>query len=379
MASRGESKKRPRDSPAMKDRFWYLMHQCSSQEVLVTATNTQGDKVTGKLHTIVKGGIKLRDCSEASQEVTTLEGFKSLEFTLEDTADKTQRFKSDSEIVKARAPGRRELQKYTPDTPITHILGENSSASKFDQFETNMQLFGVQATFDEGLYTTPLVRPEDLTPEQVKHTESVIKAIERNERKDDAGGEMEEEEKFAAVKGTGRFKPLEKQRVATPVEEHAAEKAGDSKEYRKLRGDLMQCKRLDHDMAFIEALQLEVAPFHNDVVAGDLEKFKRQKQQEQGGSLKQELHEFKQEFERRSSILELSKAITPLESQQELDDYCPASLLDLYLDSLTEIEHTSPHWPEPAVTSPFSAPLRQPESLSLNPDAPEFEFPLLAS
>ena len=355
----------------MKDRFWYLMHQCSSQEAVVTATNTQGDKVTGKLHTIVKGGIKLRDCSEASQEVTTLEGFKSLEFTLEDTADKTQRFKSDSEIVKARAPGRRELQKYAPDTPITHVLGENSSASKFDQFETNMKLFGVQATFDEGLYTTPLVRPEDLTPEQVKHTELVIKAIERNERKDDAGGEMEEEEKFAAVKGTGRFKP----RVVE--EEHAGEKAGDSKEYRKLRGDLMQCKKLDHDMASIEALQLEVAPFHNDAVASDLEKFKRQKQQV--GSLKQGLHDFKQEFERRSSFLELAKATAPLESQQELDDSCPASLLDLYLDSLTEIEHTSPHWPEPAVTSPFSAPLRQPESLSLNPDAPEFEFPLLAS
>jgi len=380
MASQGEVRKRLRDSPALKDRLWYLVHQCSSQDTEVTATNAQGEKVTGKLYALAKGAVKL----QSAQDLTTLEGFRSLQFTLEDTLGHSQPFKSDAEIGKARAPGRRELHKYAPDTPLTHVLEDHQTTEKFDQFETNQKLFGVQATFDEGLYTTPLVRPEELTPDQVRRIEKVIKAIERSAGADDTGGDLEEEERFAAVKGTGRFsKPLERQRAAIGIDTKAGgqveEKTlspGDSKEYRKLRGNLINCKRLDHDHAVIEALQLEVAPFHNDEVADDLARFKRQKQQEQGVHLKQDLHEFKQEFEHRSSLLDLSKPHMPVEF---LEDYCPASLLDLYLDSVTATEHTNPHWPEPAVLSPLSAPVKPPELPSLNPDAPVFEFTLLAS
>lgn len=375
MAFRGEPRKRPRDS--MKDRFWYLVHQCCQQGALVTATTAEGERVTGKLQTIAKGAVQLQNSQGASQDITTLEAFQTLEFTLE---DKAQKFKSDAEIVKARAPGRRELQKYSPDTPIVHTLEDHQPTGKFDQFETNLKLFGVQATFDEAQYTTPVVRPDELTVDQIKRTEQVIRALEKTQREDDTGGELEEEERFAAVKGTGRFKPT--QRVATEintkVERGTAEKAvspADPKGYRKMREDLLKHKKLDQEHASLEALQLELTPFHNEEIADDLEKFKRQKLREQASSVKQELHEFKQEFERRSasrksSILELSKARKSLD---EIEEECPASLLDLYLDSLTETEPSSPHWPQPAASSP--TPSKPPEP-TLNPDAPEFEFSL---
>lgn len=388
MAFRGESRKRQPYSTVMKDRFWYLVHQCSQQGALVTATTAQGERITGKLHTIVKGGVKLQDSLDTRQELTTIEGFKSLEFTLEESPSKNQRFKSDAEIVKAKAPGRRELQKYSPDTPITHTLEEHQPTGKYDQFETNMKLFGVQATFDEGQYTTPVVRPEELTPDQRMRAEQLYRDIGRGEKTDDAGGEMEEEERFAAVVGTGRCQPAEKKQIATEintkVERCAAEKVAspaDQKVYRKLRDDLVKYKRLDQGMASIEALQLEVTAFHNDEIADDLEKFKRQKQREQGSNVKQELHEFKEEFDRRSasrksSILELSKPRKSAEYLDEIEEDCPASLLDLYLDSLTLAEPTSPHWPEPTVSSPLSTPSKDPGLPSLNPDAPEFEFSL---
>lgn len=363
--------KRLQDSPALKDRLWYLVHQCSSQDTVVTAMNAQGEKVSGKLYSLAKGAVKLLN----SQDLTTLEGFQSLEFTLEDTLGQNQqRFKSDGEIGKAKAPGRRELQKYAPDTPLTHVLEEHQAAEKFDQFETNKKLFGVQATFDEGLYTTPLVRPEELTSDQIKRTEKLIKAIERNAEADDTGEDLEEEERFAAVKGTGRFNQSVERREGNDTKVGGQTEAlspGTSKEYRKLRGDLMKCKQLDS--VGREALQLEVTPFRSDAVAEDLERFKRQKQQEQGVHLEEELQEFKQEYERRNSLFELSKALSPVDI---LEDYYPASLLDLYLDSLSATEHTSSHWPEPAVLSPLSAPVKPQE---LNPDAPVFEFTLLAS
>jgi len=381
MAFRGEPRKRPRDDfLTMKDRFWYLVHQCSQQGALVTATTAQGERVTGKLQTLAKGAVQLQDCEGARQDITTLAAFQTLEFTLEDSPDKGQKFKSDAEIVKARAPGRRELQKYSPDAPIVHTLEEQQSTGKFDQFETNLKLFGVQATFDEAQYTTPVVRPDELTVDQIKRTEQVIRALGESERADDAGGELEEEERFAAVKGTGRFKPAQRvtAEINTKLERGAGEKAAspaDPKSYRKMREDLLKHKKLDQEHACLEALLLELTPFHNDEIADDLEKFKRQKLREQASSVKQELHEFKEEFERRSasrksSILELPKACKSLD---EIEEECPASLLDFYLDSLTEAEPSSPHWPEPAASSP--SPPKPPEPL-LNPDAPVFEFSL---
>ena len=385
MASRGDTRKRPRDWVNMKDRLWYLVHTCCQQGALVTATTAQGEKVTGKLHTVVRGAVKLQDVQESRSGTTSIEGFQSLSFAVEDSVEKGQKFKSDAEIVKARAPGRRELQKYSPDTAIVHTLEERPAAGKFDQFETNRKLFGVNATYDEGQYTTPLVRPDELTADQIRHTEQIIKAIERNEGLDDAGGEMEDEEKFAAVQGTGRFQDRPRAaEINTKVDRVVGEKAaspGDPMGYRKLRENLIHFKRLD-GLTSIEALQLEVTAFHNEEVADGLEKFKRQKQREHSGaSVKQNLQEFKEEFERKTSrknsIIELPKSRKAVEPLDEIAEECPASLLDLYLDSLVEAEPSSPHWPEPEEAVP-SAPSTS-EQPSLNPDAPAFEFSLPGS
>ena len=347
--------------------------------------------------------MTLRQCQNLStkEQISELKvgDYQTVEFAVDDFEDKTQtqKFKSDAEITRARAPGRRELQKYAPEAPVQHTLDEHSDLGKFDQFETNRKLFGVTATYSEDQYTTPLVRPEELTPDQIRHSEQVMKAIARNETLDDAGGEMDEEERYAAVKGTGRYKeskggevhPPLVTKINTKLERQGTEKTPspcEKKEYIKLRDDLLTGKRITtslvSDPTRIEALQLEVTPFRNDEIAANLESFKRKAPKEHADVTK-ELKTFISDFDRKSasrknSVIDMKpKKADDSPVAIEVIDEPPASLLDLYLDSLSNLEaplaSVEPFWPVPVDHKALTVPPVK-ESPFLNPDAPEFEF-----
>lgn len=346
----------------MRDRFYYIVLRCINEAAPVAATTSSGDKYQGLLDTLTKEGVVLNDARKAGEEglprEVTLEDFITLDFQLsEKRPEQAVKFKSDPEIVRSRAPGRRELQKYAPEAPVLLSLDQQGS-TQFDQFEANEKLFGVTACFNEAQYTTPLVRPEDLTTEQLRRSEEVLQSLEKVQTQDDAGAGEDEEEHFAAVKGTGRF-------LAETVPERPSV-TQDHRTYRQLRDDMLTGKRLHpglvSDPVRIEALQLEPMPFRNEEIADDLKRFKEEKAAKENikRTLK-ELQEFKRDFEQRTVVQQHSAA-------EALD--VPASLLDLYLDSLESSGEQDCAWPSPAEHRAQTMP-------PLNPHAPEFSSQLM--
>ncbi|CAI5985222.1 unnamed protein product, partial [Closterium sp. NIES-65] len=73
----------------------------------------------------------------------------------------------------------RELQRWAPEGGEEGMgLDEDSyrsSSRAWDQFEANRKLFGVETSFDEAIYTTPLVRP---SRELQAHAERIAREIE---------------------------------------------------------------------------------------------------------------------------------------------------------------------------------------------------------
>jgi hypothetical protein len=350
----------------MRDRFFYIVARCINEGIPVTATTLTGDKYQGPLHTFTKEGVVLKEARKVGEDrrqpEVSLGDFITLEFHLNDKRDEqAAKFKSDAEIARNKAPGRRELQKYAPEAPVLLSLEQQQGQSKFDQFEANEKLFGMTATFDEDQYTTPLVRPEDLTEEQRHRSEEVLRALEKTQTQDDTGADAEDEERFAAVKGTGRFS------VETAPERHSL--TLDQRTYRQLREDMLTGKRIQHGLVKnperIEALLLEPVPFRNEEIADDLKRFKEEKAvKEDIKRTLMELKEFKRNFEERVT--------TRQESVEELAEI-PASLLDLYLDSLQPSTEQECAWPAPSEHRAQTMPPRP----ILNPHAPEFSSQLM--
>ncbi|CAI7875437.1 unnamed protein product, partial [Closterium sp. NIES-54] len=64
----------------------------------------------------------------------------------------------------------------SPPSSRTHPSPSSLSTSRaWDQFEANRKLFGVETSFDEAIYTTPLVRP---SRELQAHAERIAREIE---------------------------------------------------------------------------------------------------------------------------------------------------------------------------------------------------------
>lgn len=143
-------------------------------------------------------------------------------------------FRTDVEISGKKVPGReRELQAWvdsdatTTDADTFGGLNGNSNKS-WDQFAANEQLFGVKATFDENVYTTPLNRDAPDYKERERKANQIAKDImgtatnnphiaeERGHSVDDSG--INEEDKYGAVvRGAGAYVPPGARRGGPPV------------------------------------------------------------------------------------------------------------------------------------------------------------------
>ncbi|KAF2720732.1 hypothetical protein K431DRAFT_225624 [Polychaeton citri CBS 116435] len=131
-------------------------------------------------------------------------------------------FRTDTEISTrdTRIPRERELKRWDGggDDGIDMSLGAPGGAG-WDQFATNEQLYGVQSTYDENIYTTAINRTDPLYKQREAEAARIAREIEgsatvdahvaeerrQNDARDDG---LDEEEKYSGVKR--EFAPLAK-------------------------------------------------------------------------------------------------------------------------------------------------------------------------
>ncbi|KAK9322251.1 hypothetical protein V1517DRAFT_338976 [Lipomyces orientalis] len=123
-------------------------------------------------------------------------------------------FRTDTDISRNSSSEhkQRELQPWKPDEsiPMESLDDFESSAGTWDQFAVNEQLFGVQSTFDENIYTTRLDKSHPQYKERAAAAERIAREIEsssyggnihvaeeRGILVDDSG--IDEEDKYSGV------------------------------------------------------------------------------------------------------------------------------------------------------------------------------------
>ncbi|KAF2651361.1 hypothetical protein K491DRAFT_607077 [Lophiostoma macrostomum CBS 122681] len=131
----------------------------------------------------------------------------------------TSGFRTDTDISGNAALRERNLQKWEPsaDTNVNMSLEDTGRSSKWDQFSTNEQLFGVKSNYDESYYTTTIDRSNPQYAERAARAEKIAREIEsssalnahvREERghssNEDKG--VDEEERYSGVRR--EFPPL---------------------------------------------------------------------------------------------------------------------------------------------------------------------------
>lgn len=129
-------------------------------------------------------------------------------------------FQTDSDISGNLNRGERTLQRWVPDGPDTTDYSlESGTASSWDQFTTNSELFGAQSTYDENLYTTAIDRSAPSYKRREAEAAKIAREIEgatsanahvREERGQALENDGEdEEEKYSGVRRDERtFPPL---------------------------------------------------------------------------------------------------------------------------------------------------------------------------
>lgn len=150
-----------------------------------------------------------------------------------DSKPNGESFRTDVEISGKKVPGReRELQAWVDSDPTStdaDTFGDlNGSSKTWDQFAANEQLFGVKATFDESVYTTPLNRDAPDFKERERKANQIAKDImgtttnnphiaeERGLVVDDSGAD--EEDKYGAVvRGANAYVPPGARRGGPPA------------------------------------------------------------------------------------------------------------------------------------------------------------------
>ncbi|KAI0484233.1 hypothetical protein GGR56DRAFT_662488 [Xylariaceae sp. FL0804] len=125
-------------------------------------------------------------------------------------------FRTDSAISSARSGRERPLQRWVAPTGSEGAdlsLESSTGGAHWDQFDANRQLFGIESTYDENIYTTAIDRNHPQYHERVAAADKKAREIERStaatshvaeERKMDyVGGDdkgVDEEDKYSGVK-----------------------------------------------------------------------------------------------------------------------------------------------------------------------------------
>jgi len=92
-------------------------------------------------------------------------------------------FATDSEISGFGNLKERELQPWVPDSDTNVDLSlDGRPGSEWDQFQANKDLFGVESTWDENLYTVPLDKRSEFYKDRQHYAERIAEEIEREAR-----------------------------------------------------------------------------------------------------------------------------------------------------------------------------------------------------
>ncbi|THV07420.1 hypothetical protein K435DRAFT_772738 [Dendrothele bispora CBS 962.96] len=207
-------------------------------EGVVASTNAEGDTT----------GVTLRDVKDISNPgaplkdqyfiaATNIENWQSGPADAKLTNGDT--FHTDTEISQKKLGGQvRELQAWQApsDAPLPAMspfakgdevtFGSSSGNIPWDQFDANEKMFGIEATFDEDLYTTKLDRNAPDYKEKERKAQKMANEIlnsssnnphiaeERNQAIDDSG--INEEDKYGAVvRGANAYVPPGARKAAT--------------------------------------------------------------------------------------------------------------------------------------------------------------------
>lgn len=167
------------------------------------------------MYTITADGCVFKEChTDRGIEATMSfgkEDYISLEFNGVKPVQH-RKFRTDAEISKRKTLHDRELQKWEPEGGTESIGLEESGSGAWDQFRINEQKFGVKTTYDEHLYTTKVPNLSELTQEEIRKAELLAKELEGG--KDDYNEEEDEEARYGAVLGSGRYKEFKSKKTA---------------------------------------------------------------------------------------------------------------------------------------------------------------------
>lgn len=159
------------------------------------------------------------------QKYTIISKLRYLIFLFSADGEKDSRggnFATDKEISSMRSSGPggpRELSKWSPSAEDSKLVGsefdkEARLGAGWDQFEVNQKLFGVQTSFDESIYTTPIdraapdfkqreARAFKLAKEILDNSGNVTNIHLAEERGLVLGTDYDEEDLYGAVVRTG--------------------------------------------------------------------------------------------------------------------------------------------------------------------------------
>ncbi|KAF8910612.1 hypothetical protein CPB84DRAFT_1930138 [Gymnopilus junonius] len=192
--------------------------------VVASTASTEGDTT----------GVTLKDVKDVSNPGAPLKdslfiAATSIETYTSGPADARptngDSFRTDIDIsAKKGLPRERDLQAWVPATgdPVAltgddETFGPSSGNTSWDQFTVNEQLFGVKASFDENVYTTPLDRSAPDYKERERKAQKIANEIlgtttnnphiaEERGLVDDSG--VNEEDKYGAVvRGQNAYVP----------------------------------------------------------------------------------------------------------------------------------------------------------------------------
>lgn len=205
--------------PALRARYLSLLWALVGQKVTLKLVNKH--TYTGVLHMaspvapfqyVLKATLSSTD--QAFSKGTTLVIDTSQVVTLHcksvklDTHRPAAAF-SDSEIATRATPNHnhKPLQKPDESWTVPSKVDLSGDIGKWDQFKANKELFNVNASFDENIYTTSLDKSK-ISKDQLQHAEKIAKEIEstttRNmhlaeERNQAIQHDYDEEDKYSGV------------------------------------------------------------------------------------------------------------------------------------------------------------------------------------
>ncbi|CAG9329226.1 unnamed protein product [Blepharisma stoltei] len=295
-------------------------------------TTTAGATYKGLIHTYTSNGIILY------QNRNPQESIKPIKFSLKDlisieansiTVAPQKKFKTDREITKSNKKYSRQLQKWESDAPIEETLSKSNEP--WDQFKANKEKFNYKSTYSEDIYTTAKVDPRELTEEQLKKAQKVEEELLGTKIEEEFEDVEDEEKKFGAVLGSGRYEENNSQSPPRITRDRAVSIAGDFsiEDYKKFREHLLRNKiSISTEMETVNSLCPMIAADNKEEVLREFVKFKRERLPSR--------REIMEDLKKSSKIID--ELFKKMPEMMKKDERKPKGVIDLFISGWKNCE-----------------------------------------